>query len=159
MCSDSHLRFVDDSDKYSHNHQEVSWYHRAPYLTKKIIERMVLKWLCVILAHSQNPQQPATLAETYLQISIMVTDIQNISHFLWTQQSFAFFISGAVSVPIFGRPLDLWLQDLWSHYRVYLPQTTSNILGDVILRLDLNSCDAGTICLQVDKYILSQVCV
>ena len=37
-----------------------------------------LKWLCAILAHSQNPQQPATLAETYLQISLMVTDIQNI---------------------------------------------------------------------------------
>ena len=77
-----------------------------------------LKWLCAILAHSQNPQQPATLVETYLQISLMVTDIQNISHFLWNLQKFAFFIPGAVSVPIFGGPLDLWLQDLWSHYRV-----------------------------------------
>ena len=31
---------------------------------------------------------------------------------------FLFFISGAVSVPIFGEPPDLWLQDLWSHYKV-----------------------------------------
>ena len=38
-----------------------------------------LKWQCAILAHSQNPQQPVTLADTYLQISFMVTDIQNIS--------------------------------------------------------------------------------
>ena len=42
-----------------------------------------LKWQCAILAHSQNPQQPVTLADTYLQISLMVTDIQNISRFGW----------------------------------------------------------------------------
>ena len=71
-----------------------------------------------ILAHSQNPQQPVTLAETCLQISLMVTDIQNISRFGWNLQSFRFSITGAVSVPIFGVPLDLWLQDLWSHCRV-----------------------------------------
>ena len=53
-----------------------------------------------------------------MQISLMVTDIQNISHFLWNLQSFAFSITGAVSVPMSGVPLDLWLQDLWSHYNV-----------------------------------------
>ena len=78
----------------------------------------LLKWQCAILAHSQNPQQPVTLADTYLQISLMVTDIQNISRFGWNLQSFRFSITGAVSVPIFGVPLDLLLQDLWSHYRV-----------------------------------------
>ena len=31
----------------------------------------VLKWLYAILADSQNLQQPATLAETYLQISLI----------------------------------------------------------------------------------------
>ena len=75
----------------------------------------------------------------------------NISHLRWNLQSFAFFITGSVLVRIFGGPLDLWLQDVWSHYRVQLPQTTSNILGNVILRLGLNSCDAGTICLQFGK--------
>ena len=40
-----------------------------------------LKWQYAIVAHSQNPQHPATIADTYLQISLMVTDIQNISHF------------------------------------------------------------------------------
>ena len=65
-----------------------------------------------------EPQHPAKLADTYLQISLMVTDIQNISHFRWNRQSFAFSITGAVSVPMFGGPLDLWFQDLWSHYRV-----------------------------------------
>ena len=76
---------------------------------------MYLKWQCAILARSQNPQQPATLADTYLQISLMVTDIQNVSRFGWNLQSFRFSIAGAVSVPIFGVPLDLWLQDLRSH--------------------------------------------
>ena len=76
------------------------------------------KWQCAILAHSQNPVQPVTLADTYLQISLMVTDIQNISSFGWNLQSFRFSITGVVSVPIFGVPLDLLLQDLWSHYRV-----------------------------------------
>ena len=37
-----------------------------------------LKWLYTILAHSQNPQDPATLADIYLQILLMVTDIQII---------------------------------------------------------------------------------
>ena len=75
----------------------------------------MLKWLYAILAHSQNLQQPATLADTYLQISRKVTDIQNISRFQWNLQSFAFSITGAVSVPIFGGSLDPWLQDMWSH--------------------------------------------
>ena len=70
------------------------------------------------LAHSQNPQQPVTFADTYLQISLMVTDIQNISRFGWNLQSIRFSIIGAVSVPIFVVPLDLLLHDLWSHYRV-----------------------------------------
>ena len=34
---------------------------------------------------------------------------------------------------------------------VTLPQNTSNILGDVILRLGLNACDAGTVCLKFGK--------
>ena len=50
----------------------------------------------------------------------MVTDIQNISRFGWNLQSFRFSIIGAVSVPIFGVPFDLLLQDLWSHYRVVI---------------------------------------
>ena len=75
----------------------------------------------------------------------------NISHLRWNLQSFAFSITGSVLVRIFGGPLNLWLQDVWPHYRVQLPQTTSNILGDVILRLGLNSCDAGTICSQFGK--------
>ena len=77
-----------------------------------------LKLQCTILAHSQNPQQPVTFADTYLQISLMVTDIQNISRFVWNLQSFRFSITGAMSVPIFGVPHDLLLQDLWSHCRV-----------------------------------------
>ena len=71
-----------------------------------------------------------------------------------TQWSLAFFITGAVSIPMFGQSLDLWLQDLWSHYRVYIiTPNTSNILGDVILRLGLKSSDAGTICLQFVKKV------
>ena len=77
-----------------------------------------LKWQCAILARSQNPQQPVTLADTYLQISLMVTDTENISRFGRNLQSWRFSITGAVSVPIFGVPFDLLLQDLWSHYRV-----------------------------------------
>ena len=103
----------------------------------------LLKWQCAFLAHSQNPHQPVTCADTCLQISLMVTDIQNISRFGWNLQNFRFCITAAVAVRIFGVPLDLLLQDL-----VTLPQTTTNILGYVILRLGLNSCDAGTICLQ-----------
>ena len=41
-----------------------------------------LKWLYAILAHSQNPQLTVTLANTYLQISLMVIDIQ-IYNILW----------------------------------------------------------------------------
>ena len=41
-----------------------------------------------------------TCWDTYLQISLMVTDIQHISHFRWNLQSFAFSITGAVSLPI-----------------------------------------------------------
>ena len=67
-----------------------------------IIRFKILKWQCAIWAHSQNPQQPVTLADTYLQISLMVTDIQNISRFGWNLQSFRFSITGAVSVPIIG---------------------------------------------------------
>ena len=52
-----------------------------------------------------------------------------------------------------GGPLDLLLQDLWSHYTVLLPQITSNILDDAILRLGLNLCDAGPICLQLGRMI------
>ena len=37
--------------------------------------------------HSQNSQHPATLADTYLQIALMFSDIQN---FWWNLQSFAF---------------------------------------------------------------------
>ena len=70
------------------------------------------------MAHSQNPQHPATLAGMYLQISHMVADIQNISHFRWNVQNFAFAITGAMSVPVFGGRLDPWLQDLWSDYRI-----------------------------------------
>ena len=77
-----------------------------------------LKWLYVILVHSQNPQHPATLADTDLNILLMVTDIQIISHFMWNVQIFVFSITETVSVPMFGEPLDLVLQDLWSHYRV-----------------------------------------
>ena len=54
-----------------------------------------------------EPQHPATLDDTYLQSSLMVTDNQNISHFRCDLQSFAFSITGTVSVPMFGRPLDL----------------------------------------------------
>ena len=46
---------------------------------------------------------------------------KNISHFRWNLQRFSFSITGAVSVPIYGGFLDLWLQDLWSHYSVELP--------------------------------------
>ena len=62
-------------------------------------------WLNAILAHTQNPQNPAALADAYLQISLMVIDNQNVSHLGWHLRSFAFSITGAVSVPIFGGPL------------------------------------------------------
>ena len=74
-----------------------------------------LKCIDTILTYSQNPQHPATLADKYLQITIMVMGIQNISHFRLNLQCFVFSITGAVSLPMFGRPLDLWLEDLWSH--------------------------------------------
>ena len=67
----------------------------------------MLKCPYAILTHSQNPQHPATLADPHLHISLMVTDIQNISHFKWNLQSFAFSITGAVSVAMFGGLFDL----------------------------------------------------
>ena len=48
-----------------------------------------LKWLYANLAHSQNPQHLATPADTYLQISLMVTNIQDIT-FSVNVQSFSF---------------------------------------------------------------------
>ena len=51
-----------------------------------------LKWFYANLAHSQNPQHLATPADTYLQISLMVTDIQDIT-FLVNLQSFSLFSS------------------------------------------------------------------
>ena len=33
------------------------------------------------MVHSQNPQHPATLADTYKQISFMVTDVYKVLHF------------------------------------------------------------------------------
>ena len=56
-----------------------------------------------ILAHSKNPRQPATFADTYLPISLMVIYIQNISYFRWNLQSLAFSITGVVSVPLAPR--------------------------------------------------------
>ena len=76
----------------------------------------ILKWLDTILAHSQNPRHPATLADTYLQITLMVTGIQNISYHWWNLQSFAFSITGALSILMSVRPLDLWPPHLSSHY-------------------------------------------
>ena len=96
----------------------IAFCYRSSRLYSDICMKYFFKWQCAILAHSQNPQQPVTLAGTYLQISLMVTDTQNTSRFGWNLQSFRSSITGAVSVPTFGVPLDLLLQDLWSHYRV-----------------------------------------
>ena len=87
------------------NAQHPQYIHISPMQETYILS--YLKWQCAILAHSQNPQQPVTRAATYLQTALMVTDIQNISRFGWNLQSFRFSITGAVSVPIFGVPLNL----------------------------------------------------
>ena len=64
-----------------------------------IYRSFIWKWLYAILAHSQNPQQPTTLAETYLKISLMVPDIQNISHFRWNLQILHFPLLGLCQSP------------------------------------------------------------
>ena len=76
--------------------------------------------LIMAIRHFGPLTEPPTASHTCWHIPpnlIMVTDIQNISRFRWNIPRFAFSITGAVSVPIFGGPLDLWLRDLWSHYQ------------------------------------------
>ena len=110
-----------------------------------------LKWQYAILAHSQNSQRPATFANIYLQISLMVTDIQNISHFWWILQILHFPLLVLCQSPCLAGLLTSGSKTCGHITESNYPQTTSNVLGDVILRLGLNWCDDGTICLQFGK--------
>ena len=67
--------------------------------------------------------------------------------------SFAFSFTVTVSVPMFGSLLNSGPKTCGHISETNYPQTTSNILRDLILRLGLNLSDAGTICLQFDKNV------
>ena len=77
---------------------------------------VTLKWIDTIFGSHRSPNPKPTLANTHVHITLMLIGIQNIPHIWYNLQSFSFSINGDVPIPLFGGPLDLWVQDyLWQY--------------------------------------------